>query len=158
MIGEVRYIRVLHSSGALKVFAPALTRSAFLRSLYNLHHSALVNLGFSDSFWIFLSNDVRFLHFCSYFLCNFSTLWKFSSTQHTYRLITLQILFYRLLLLNKIVDPDILYTSTPISTSYLFAIQSYTSQTPRGVAIYSVNAQALSLPPLTAAHPHYPTF
>jgi hypothetical protein len=48
MIGEVRYI--WHSSGALEVLAPALTRSAFLRSLYNLHRSALVNLGFSDSF------------------------------------------------------------------------------------------------------------
>jgi hypothetical protein len=105
MIGEVRYI--WHSSGALEVLAPALTRSAFLRSLYNLHSSALVNLGFSDSFWIFLSNDIRFLHLCSYFLCNFSTLWKFSSTQHTYRLITLQMLFYRLLLLNNIVDPVI---------------------------------------------------
>jgi hypothetical protein len=77
----------------------------------------------------------------------FSTLWKFSSTQHTYRLITLQILFYLLLLLNNIVDPVIIYTSTPISTSYLFAIQSYTAQTSRGVAIYSVQAQALPLPP-----------
>jgi hypothetical protein len=48
MIGEVRYL--WHSSGALKVLAPALTRSAFLRSLYNLHRSELVNLGFSDSF------------------------------------------------------------------------------------------------------------
>jgi hypothetical protein len=48
MIGEVRYI--WHSSGALEVLAPALTRSAFLRSLYNLYRSALVNLGFSDSF------------------------------------------------------------------------------------------------------------
>jgi hypothetical protein len=60
---------------------------------------------------------------------------------------TLQILFLRLLLLNNIVDPVILYTSTPISTSYLSAIQSYTAQTPRGVAIYSVHAQALTLPP-----------
>jgi hypothetical protein len=145
MIGEVRYI--WHSSGALKVLAPALMRSAFLRSLYNLLRLALVNLGFSDSFWIFLSNDIHFLHFCSYFLCNFSTLWKFSSTQHSYRLITLQIVFYRLLLLNNIVDPVILYTSTPISTSYLFAIQSYTAQTSRGVAIFSVHAQALPLPP-----------
>jgi hypothetical protein len=145
MIGEVRY--VWHSSGALEVLAPALTRSAFLRSLHNPHRSALLNLGFSDSFWIFLSNDIRFLHFFSDFLCNFSTLWKFSSTQHTYRLITLQILFYRLLLLNNIVDPVIIYTSTPTSTSYLFAIQSYTAQTPRGVAIYSVHAQALPLPP-----------
>jgi hypothetical protein len=156
MIGEVRYI--WHSSGALEVPALALTRSAFLRSLYNLHRSALVNFGFSDSFWIFLSNYIRFLHFCSYFLCNFSTLWNFSSTQHTYRLITLQILFYRSLLLNNIVDPLILYTYTPISTSYLFAIQSYTAQTPRGVAIYSVHAQALPLPPLSTAHPHYPPF
>jgi hypothetical protein len=48
MIGEVRYI--WHSSGALEVLAPALTRSAFLRSLHNLHRSTLVNLGFSDSF------------------------------------------------------------------------------------------------------------
>jgi hypothetical protein len=170
MIGEVRYI--WHSSGALEghtqkngavsivnsfasapffcvcpVLAPVLTSSAFLRSLYNLHRSALVNLGFYDSFWICLSNDIRFLHFCSYFLYNLSTLWKFSSTQHTYRLVTLQNLFYRLLLLNNIVDPVIIYTSTPISTSFLFAIQSYTAQTPLGVAIYSVHAQALPLPP-----------
>jgi hypothetical protein len=48
MRGEVRYI--WHSSGALEVLAPALTRSAFLRCLYNLHRSALVSLGFSDSF------------------------------------------------------------------------------------------------------------
>jgi hypothetical protein len=155
MIGEVRYI--WHSSGALEVLAPALTRSAFLRALYNLHRSTLVNLGFSDSFWIFLSNDIRLLHFCSYFLCNFSTLWKFYSTQHTYRRITLQILFYRLLLLNNIVYPVILYTSTPISTSYIFAIQSYTAQTPRGVAIYSVHAQALPLPPHRCTPP-YPPF
>jgi hypothetical protein len=101
----------------------------------------------SKAFWIFLSNYIRFLHFCSYFLCNLSTLWKFSSTQHTYRLITLQILFYRLLLLNNIVYPVILYTSTPISTSCLFAIQSYTAQTPRGVAIFSIQAQAQPLPP-----------
>jgi hypothetical protein len=57
-------------------------------------------------------------------------------------------------LLNNIVDPVILYTSTPISRSYLFTIQSYTAQTPRGVAIFSVHAQAL---PLTAAHPPLPT-
>jgi hypothetical protein len=48
MIGEVRYI--WHRSGALEVLAPALTCTAFLRSLYNLHRSALLNLGFSDSF------------------------------------------------------------------------------------------------------------
>jgi hypothetical protein len=47
-IGEVRYI--WHSSGALEVLAPALTPSNFLRSLYNLHRSALAKLGFSDSF------------------------------------------------------------------------------------------------------------
>jgi hypothetical protein len=153
MIGEVRYILVWHRSGALEVLAPTLTRSAFLRSLYNLHLSALINLGFSDSFWIFLSNYTRFLHFCSYFLCNLSTLWKFSLTQHFYRLITLQILFYRLLLLNTIVDPVSLYTSTPISTSYLFAIQRYTAQTPRGVDIFSVHAQALPLPPHSCTPP-----
>jgi hypothetical protein len=48
---------------------------------------------------------------------------------------------------KNIIDPVILYTSTIISTSYLFAIQSYTAQTPRVVAIYSVHAQALPLPP-----------
>jgi hypothetical protein len=86
----------------------------------------------------------------------FSTIWNFSSTQHIYRLITLQISFYRLLLLNNIVDTDILYTSTPISTSYLFAIQRYTVQTSRGVAIFSVHAQALRLPP-SQLHTPLPT-
>jgi hypothetical protein len=71
---EVRYI--WHSSGALEVLAPALMRSDLLRSLYNLHRSALVNLGFSDSFGIFLSNYIRVLPFCSYFLCNFFDIMK----------------------------------------------------------------------------------
>jgi hypothetical protein len=87
----------------------------------------------------------------------FSTLSKFSSTQNTYRLITLQTLSYWLLLLNNIVDPVILYTSTPISTSFLFAIQSYTAQTQNGVEIFSVQAQALPFPhsPLHTTTTHH---
>jgi hypothetical protein len=63
-----------------------------------------------------------------------------------------------LLLLTNVVEPVILYTSTPISTSYLFAIQSYTAQKPRGVAIFNVQRQALHLPPLAAIHIRYPPF
>jgi hypothetical protein len=145
MIGEVRYI--WHSSGALEVLAPALTRSAILRSLYNLHRSALVNVGLSDSSWIFLSNDIRFLHFCSYFLCNFFDIMKIFFNSSNLSAYNFTNFILSTIILINIVDPVILSTSTPISTSYLFAIQSYTAQTPRGVAIYSVHAQALPLPP-----------
>lgn len=73
------------------------------------------------------------------------TLWTFTSTQYTYQLITFKILFYRLLLLNNIVDTVILYKTAPMSSSYFFTVQSYNAQTPHGNGIFSVRIQVLLL-------------
>lgn len=95
------------------------------------------HFGFSTFLLYFFPKGHTFLKFCSYFLCKvFDTTIIFFNS-HLYNI------FCRL---NNIVDPLILYVSTPISSVYILEIKSYTAQMTPGVAYSSVHAHALTLP------------
>lgn len=99
------------------------SRASVQRSIYDLHCTALVNFDPRGFFSIILSNDT-FLIFCSYF--------PFSPIQHTYPPYN----FPPSVIIAKqycrsFCSPQI---DTPISTSNLVTIKSYTAHATRGAA------------------------